>query len=670
MNEAVDLLAAINADRSLGSEVLFSHRHTHASAPMHVEINDLWSCADENVLIEAFREGGKTTAAEEWLCMAAHFGNFYYCLLIGETYEKACTRLAEVSKEARQNERLHRLFGKSMVARSIENMLFLSNGRLIHALGWDQELQSFKHDGHRPDLCFFDDPENKERVRDAAAVDESMRKLYLELIPAMDATQYRLRFSQTRRAEDCMVTRLQKNPNWLCRSFPICNGDPDDPGTESLWPARYPMDWIRRKKAEYQAAGMLAEFNQVYRLIATDAETKTFKREQLLSVDVAPWKFMPKFAIYDPARSANTRRVEGKHEKSDRYGKVVVSKLGSKIYVHESSGSYWLPDAFIDDLFTCDKAHEPVKIGIEKNSLDEWLLQPIRIEILRRGRPLPLRPLQAPQDRSKEDFILGLYPFAAARDIVLVGGVGMHPQLVAEWENFPQGPRDVMNALAYSLRMFAGVTVYPDFTQDNIADAPDAARGEDVFVCWNGSPSEVVAAAVLRTGRTLHVARNWQGGGALPDVVKAIAYEVRTAFPLQRIQTWVPAETFDQAQRVPLVPALRAEKFTPQRAEHVAIARGTLGPRMRETMKGRRLFLVDPRAHMALNAFAAGYNYPSDGVRQAAEPESGESKMLAEAIESMVVFMDRLGEQQFGAANMGTNPQGVPYVTALPRARI
>jgi hypothetical protein len=32
--------------------------------------------------------------------------------------------------------------------------------------------------------------------------------------------------------------------------------------------------------------------------------------------------------------------------------------------------------------------------------------------------------------------------------------------------------------------------------------------------------------------------------------------------------------------------------------------------------------------------------------------------------------MDRLGEQQFGAANMGTNPQGVPYVTALPRARI
>src|SRR6516164_2362992 len=184
VNEAVDLLAAINADRSLGSEVLFSHRHTHASAPMHVEINDLWSCADENVLIEAFREGGKTTAAEEWLCMAAHFGNFYYCLLIGETYEKACTRLAEVSKEARQNERLHRLFGKSMVARSIENMLFFSNGRLIHALGWDQELQSFKHDGHRPDLCFFDDPENKERVRDAAAVDESMRKLYLELIPA------------------------------------------------------------------------------------------------------------------------------------------------------------------------------------------------------------------------------------------------------------------------------------------------------------------------------------------------------------------------------------------------------------------------------------------------------------------------------------------------------
>ena len=37
-----------------------------------------------------------------------------------------------------------------------------------------------------------------------------------------------------------------------------------------------------------------------------------------------------------------------------------------------------------------------------------------RLEILRRGKSLPIEPLNAPQDRSKDDFIMGLQPFAQA----------------------------------------------------------------------------------------------------------------------------------------------------------------------------------------------------------------------------------------------------------------
>jgi hypothetical protein len=117
----------------------------------------------------------------------------------------------------------------------------------------------------------------------------------------------------------------------------------------------------------------------------------------------------------------------------------VVSRLGSQILVHESGGQHWKPNEFIEDLFATNEKHAPAKIAIEKNSLDDWLLQPIRIEMLRRGKPLPIKALNAPQDRSKEDFIIGLQPFAQAKDIVLVGGRSAHPQLVAEWINFPQG---------------------------------------------------------------------------------------------------------------------------------------------------------------------------------------------------------------------------------------
>lgn len=672
MTADIQLLREISLDRSLGSAILFPHRHEHETAPMHVEIMDLWASAEENVIIEAFREGGKTTIAEEFLVMAGGFGNFNYCLLIGETYDKACDRLAEIDKEARTNERIQKLFGGRILARKSneDRVWFRAPGgrtRLIQALGWDQELQSFKHEGFRPDYAFFDDPENRDRVRSKEAVDESMHKLYLELIPAMDAHRCRIRFSQTRRAEDCMVTRLMNSKSWLYRGWPICNGDPDDPDTTSNWPGRYPMEWVRTKKADFQAEGMLSEFNQAYMLEASNPEAKHFKREMLRVLDAAPWQFMPKYAIYDPSRSTNQKRTK-EAEKSDRTGKIVVSRMGSSIIIHESGGFYWKPDALIDDMFVTQEKHECAKMGIEKNSLDEWLLQPIRLAIMRRGAPLPLKPLQAPQDRSKEDFIMGLYPFAQARDVVLVGGIGAHAQLVAEWENFPKGPRDIMNALAYSLRMFAGTPMYEDFSQQNIGDAPTARRGEDVFVAVHADPTQAVAVAVLREGRRLHVARDWSVAGALADAVKTLVFEIRTAFPTAALQVWTPAETFDQWQRIAVVPALRQQKLTPMRAEHVAVARGGLAERLRMKWHGKPMLMVDLAAKLTCNALGAGYALPTDkGGRAATMPEEGISRLVGEALETMVAMLDRLGDAASnGPANVAVNPQGKQYVTALP----
>jgi hypothetical protein len=49
--------------------------------------------------------------------------------------------------------------------------------------------------------------------------------------------------------------------------------------------------------------------------------------------------------------------------------------------------------------------------------------------MMKKGKALDIKALQAPQDRSKEQFILGLQPFAQAKDIVLVGGKMAHELL-------------------------------------------------------------------------------------------------------------------------------------------------------------------------------------------------------------------------------------------------
>ena len=637
-----------------------------------MEVMDLMASRDEFLVLEGFREMGKTTKAEEHMILGGLFRNYAYGLLLGETYEKACERLGSIAHELETNEVLMRVFGGSLKGRrSIENKVWFRGGTLLHAWGWDQELQSFKYGTHRPDFAFLDDVENPERVRDRAAVDGSMHKLYHDLIPAMDKAKRKIVVSQTRRAEDCMITRLAGNPDWLYRAWPICNGDPEDERTVATWPERYPMEWIREEKRRFERAGMTAAFLQAYMLQAVNPESKPFRLEQLVEWEYSPYAWAPKYVIYDPSRTTNERR--SKHQdRSDRCGKVVVSRLGSKIVVHESGGEYWKPDALLEDMFAANLKHSPVKVAVEKNSLDEWLLQPIRMRMLNTGVTLPLVALQAPQDRSKEEFILGLQPFALAKDIVLVGGSSAHPQLVAEYVNFPSGPRDVLNALAYGLRLFGGYPVYADFNGNNIAEAPDPRRGEQVFVGWNANPSEVVAVACLRDGRRLTVARDWSGSGALQDVVKTIAFEVRSSFATAHLMHFAPPELFDQWQRVPLLPALRSERIHATRSEHIALARGCLADRIRTRWRDKQLLMVDRRASATLNAIAAGYAYPAEkGGRQGSEPEPGVSRLAGEALETMVAFLDRQDQAEGlpKGANISRTPDGVPYVSAHPTGR-
>jgi hypothetical protein len=469
-----------------------------------------------------------------------------------------------------------------------------------------------------------------------------------------------------------MVTRLAGNPEWVYRAFPICNGEVDDPRTVALWPSRYPMEWIRREKAIYQGQGMLPEFLQAYMLQATDPGSKPFKADMLGAMETSPWHWMPRFAIYDPSRSTRERRVRDVGKVSDRTGKVVVSRLGAQILVHESGGYFWKPSEMIDDLFACQARHAPAKVAVEKNALDEWLLEPIRMEMLRRSVVLPLIALQAPQDRNKVEFIMGLQPFVEAGEIVLVGGQVAHAQLVAEVANFPHGPRDILNALAYALRLFGGVPMYEDFGGANIAEAPAARRGETVFVGCNASPNELVAVGCVREGRRLCVARDWSLAGALTDTARSVALELRAAFPQATFQVWVPSEVFDQWQRIPLVPALRQAGLTPMRGEHAALARGALSIRIRTVWRQGRELTVDRAATVVLNALAAGYALPPEkGGRTGSEPEAGVSRLAAEALECMVAMLDKT--EEVGTipknANIGYTPAGRAYVTANPRAR-
>lgn len=659
----IALLQALSEDRALASAMLFPHRHPDETPAFHVEIIDLWRSHHDRVLIEAFREGAKSTLSEEFLGIEAAFHNFEYAIVVGETFTKACQRLEAIKFELSTNMKLYSLFGAMPDKPWNESVITLKNGVRLEAMGWEQEFRGFKHHAARPDRAYLDDIENKESVRDTAAVDAGWRKLWTQLWPSLDIKKRRLRVTGTPLADDCIINRLKKDPTFVKGRFPLCDRDIDDPQAKSQWPGRIPIEKIRQMRDEYEANGLLREFNQEYMLVAAGTQGKPFTEDMIVTSEVGPGDWMPKKAIYDPARTVNTK-------KSDETGKVVVSRIGTRIYVWESDGNFWMPSEIIDDMFETSARHDDCEVAAEKNSLDEWLLQPIRSRMLDTGQLIDLLPVSAPQDRSKDSFILGLQPFFNSHDIVLVGGTAKHKKLVAQITNFPSGRKDVINALAYALRVFSGRPVYTEFGPVNIIDSWLTERSDTVALAIAARGTETAAALITLDGQRTVVLRDWLIASEIDTAVDVILRQCRAAFPHNQIAAYVSGDLWDQQQRTPLVSALRKRKVDIVRSPYVTMARGCLSVPMRTEQDGKRLFLVDRAARRTLNALADGYKFPiKNGNEVGKDPDQNASQLLAEAIECLTA--------QITAANnaaslpkdlyQGTNAQGVPYMTTLRR---
>lgn len=657
-NEA--LLQAINTDRALASAILFTHRHPDATPPFHIEIMDLWRCADEVVCIEGFRGSAKSTLSEEFIALEACFGNFHYAYLIGETYTKACERLEAIKFELRTNSKLLELFGPQRDKIWNEDSVILANATKIQAIGWEQEIRGEKHLQWRPDRAYLDDVENDERVRSRAAVDAGWVKFWKQLRPAMDTHRMKIRITGTPLADDCLITRFKNSPDCLARSFPICAGDIDDPATVSLWPDRYPIDWIRGERDKWQRAGTLREFDQEYLLIAAQTAGKPFTDDMIVSQAVAPNLWLPKKVIVDPARTTDVR-------KSDETGSCVISKLGSTVYVHESDGQFWKPDQIIDYVFDASKRHGHADVCIEKNSLDEWLLQPIRADMLRRGQTLNLFPVNAPQDRDKERFILGLQAFFKAKDIILIGGPERHAKLIAQIKNFPSGRRDVLNALALGLREFAGVSVYSEFGEPNIVEGWEVGTSDVLTLAFHCDNHTIAAALVTISGQRQVVLADWVSNLNASDAVTDIATLCRVAYPGYRINAYLCADLVDQQTRVPLVGVLR-KHFTLIKGPYTELSRGALSPKIRTELQGARLFLVDRQAVNTLNALSGGYAYPNkNGAQIGEEPQRGHGRLIGEALETLTAQLQvaHANSELPAGLSMRRNAQGIEYPSAL-----
>jgi hypothetical protein len=668
------LILDLGVDHALAHQLLFAHRHPDVTPDFHYEIiRDLHS-DHPRVLEMAFRGAAKSTLAEEFIVIEACYRRFRNFIICGESATRACERLAAIKHEFDFNEHIRFLFGDLHGPVWNEDKIVLGNGVVIQAFGRGQSLRGTKHDDVRPDGCLIDDVEDEESVNTMEGRDKAQRWVMRTLLPAL-APGARVRMLASMLDPDCLAVRLQKlamatgEKTWIARSYPWefigPQGSKEEGERVPAWPGRFPLSHIDRTRAEYVSGGMLNEYQQEYMVEAVDPSTRVFS-SSLFKIEPRVRTWEPVYAVYDPARTVKAS--------SAHTGKVVISWVGNRLIVWEADGQLWLPDRIIEDVFAVSDDYHPVAIGVERDGLEEFLMQPLRAEMTRRRQIIPVVPLKAPV--GKLTFIRSLQPFFAAGEIIFTKSF---PVLEQQLLSFPTGRNDVPNALAYALRMRPGLPVYDNFGFKNVQESIATIQGNSCYIVLNATRQVTAGALVQLVNNSLRVlsdnVQEGDPGTVLTDILTNLSLRSepfqgsglnRSAHFENRPQVFAPPQHWQPYDAIGLLPAAGRAQVRLSTGGSVTAGREELRRRIDAEAHGGPALLVSTVARWTLNALAGGCVVNSGPSRQIAmNSDTGPYAVLMEGLESFaaVVAGMRAGDSE-DKPNYAIDARGRRYLSA------
>jgi hypothetical protein len=648
--EQEEIVLKLGRDRVLAHQSLFRHRHSDTTPPCHAEIINIWHGPDPHALVMMFREGGKSTIAEEAFVIGAAYQLFHNALIIGATERRACERLRAIKHEIETNENLAMLFGSLKGPVWNEAEIILSNGVRIIAVGRGQSLRGTKHLHYRPDFCFCDDIEEDEHVRTPEARDETLSWFMATVIPALDKTA-RIRVNATPLDREALPFVIEKRLKWPTKTFPIEYVD-DNGERQPTWPARYPLEWIDNKKSQFEAAGKIQDYMREYMCVADDPTKKLFTRD-MFRVEPRERVWQPTFAFFDPARTVRLT--------SATTGWAVWSWIGNRLIVWDGGGNFWKPDEIVNKTFEVDQEYRPIQIGVEIDGLHEFLEQPLRQEQARRGYLLPLRSMKAP--KGKLQFIQSLQPFFVSGEITFAKPC---PELETQFLNYPSGKIDGPNALAYALLMRPGQVIYENFGADNVADVVSIRDRDPCWLCLNGRAGYTTGVLAQFSRGVLNIVgdyvREGDPGSCVASIVREASLEAGT-----QLRLVCGPDHYSGYNHLGLRGAVARIPADLRRGTAVEMGRRELGALLSTRVRDGSGVRVSLKARWTLNAFTSGFCFEiSKTGMLSSEPADGPYRCLIEGLEAFTGMISQSIMSDHGRPNVQYTPSGQRYVSALP----
>ena len=644
------VILRLGRNKRLAHAALFGHRHPNETPDLHYRIIDLWHSSLPKVEVMAFRGAGKSTLSEESIIVEACLRQFKNGIILGASYELACERLMSVKYELETNPFIEELFGDMVGSTWNEGEIILSNGVKIQAKGIEQSMRGTKHLDQRPDRLFADDIEEEENVATPEARLKLLRRFMKVVIPAL-APEARIRVAATPLDKEALAMQLRNNPSWVTEVFPV--EFIDDAGERrAAWPDRYSLEWIDKTKAEYERLGLMTEYKQEYMCEAEDPATKTFTAD-MFRVEPTVRTWHATFAMFDPARSVKTT--------SSSTGWAVWSWVNNRMIVWDGGAGLWKPDEIVNQIFVIDEQYSPVELGVERDGLEEFILQPLRQEQSRRNIIVPIRAMKAPV--GKLSFIKGLQPFFKAREIIFSRPM---PELQAQLLSFPSGRIDAPNALAYALKMRPGAPVYEDFNVVNIVDDLPLSARTPAWLAVNATTAWTTGVLVQSVEGVVHVVADWVREGDPGSVLASIVASAGLEAGRTPLRVVAGPMHFTGHDAVGLRAAALKVPVSLRTGADLATGQAELRELLKRTSRGSPALQVSTAARWTLNAFSGGYCRDVLRTGELSDfTKTGPHKVLMEGLEAFAgLLRGGVAGDDDSERNYAYAPDGRRYLSA------
>ena len=471
--EVSKVLSLCSISTQVTASTFFPERFNIPFAPaVHGKIFKLTDNSSNKVAIAAPRGWGKTSTVA--LALAARYILFNICefvVYINMSFDAASLQSENLRRELTTNPIIKQYFGpirargvkRDEVDEAFSKKAWVAYGTFLLPRGSGQQVRGVLFKNSRPGLIIIDDLEDPDTIESDDVRRKRKNWLYADVIKAIPRTNrnWKIVYIDTLKHEDSLMQHLLDAPDWDSIRLEAC-----DDNFKSTAPNFMSDEDILKEWNEHSEAGMTDVFFRELRNLPISTKDAAFqesyfhyygharedqvKENDLKTYDaeIAADKNTETVIIVDPAKTVKL------HSAESAIIAIGINATKAHLYVRDAVSEKFYPDQLYDAIFDMALRMNVRAIGIEETSLSEFIRQPMKNEMFRRGKFYELVWLKARGGMKKELRVKALVPYYRLGYIYHNRACATITKLEAQLKMFPRSALwDLMDCLAYIIEM-------------------------------------------------------------------------------------------------------------------------------------------------------------------------------------------------------------------------